>query len=326
MDEAIANATSEVQIEDLLNDMRLRLLLIEDADLASAGEQALARIEKEGAVDRRAALTARPPTADSELAEALEEHDDGGAGHALGPAQTALLAVACRRHARAARLGDAIAGYERLHDSGFEPEATVALVGVLKRAADAAAQDGDDEDVRRNYERLQELGAATAADAILVIAEALRIARRIKDARDYVVEHADDAADDRERMAVQRRLGALTAELEDFDAARRHFEAALSTANSLGNHAAGGQIEIRLALVARLVGDDASAIRRLEGALTCWEAAGAFDPVWSLLEEVRLLRERGRREQHWSRMASSSLDWIDEQLEARSATRDIQPI
>jgi hypothetical protein len=92
----------------------------------------------------------------------------------------------------------------------------------------------------------------------------------------------------------------------------------------MGDRATGGQVQLRLALVATLGRDQAAAKRHLEAALSDWSAAAAIEPANSLLEEVRRLRQRALLERHWSRLAGEALDWIETEL-TEQQTREHQP-
>jgi tetratricopeptide (TPR) repeat protein len=324
LEDALDSAKSKVEVDDIVTYTKLHLRGLGDDHLVMERERALARMEKELAPRRRAALEQRRPNADSELEAALRQHDHGGTGPDLDAAETALLAVASRRHARNGRLGDAIAGYERLRDSAFEPEATVGLVKSLREASRVGAERGDADAVRRACARLGELGKTTPVRGALAVAEALHTAGRLEEARDYVAAHADEAIDDEEHMAVERRLGALEVELGDLEAGTRHFESAFAVAERMGDRASGGQVQVRLALVAALRRDQTTAKRHLEAALSQWSAAGATEPTGSLLEEVRRLRQRALLERHWSRLAGEALDWIETEL-TEQLTREYQP-
>jgi tetratricopeptide (TPR) repeat protein len=324
LEEAIAGARSVLEAEDVVGETRLRATVVGDGRLKDERERLLDRLETEAVPKRREALEANPPTADSELEWALGEHDRGGTGPDLDEAETALLAVASRRHVRNGRLADAIAGYERLRESTFEPEATLALVDVLRRLSRIGARQGDVDAVRSSCSRLQELDATTSVRGALAVAEAMRAAGRMEEARDHVEEHAGDATSDAERIEVERRLGALHAELGDLAAGARHFGEALSIAQGGDDHAVAGQVELRLAVLAFLGGDLPGARQHLDAAMGQWERAGAFDPAAALLEEARNLRRRAKREGHWTGIAGEALDWIDAAL-AEQTEREHQP-
>jgi tetratricopeptide (TPR) repeat protein len=321
LEEAVLGTRSIVELDHLLTETKLHLKVLQGKD---PPDGTLARIENEVATARRTALEADPVTPDSELEEGLGEHDRGHAGPDLSPAEMALIAVSSRRHVRTGSLAEAAAGYERLRESRFEPEATIALTQVLRRASTAAADAGEVETVRDACRRLEELGATTPIRGALAVADALRVAGQLDEAREHVAASASHAAVDSEVIEVERRLGSLSAELGDLDAANRHFRNALAVAESSGDAAVGGQIEIRLALIASLARDEAAAKRHVDAALAHWESAGAVDPAASLLEEVRQLRRRALLERHWSRVAADALNWIETTLE-RHAAREPQP-
>ena len=320
-EEAVLGATSRVELDHLVTETKLHLKVLLGKD---SPDGTVARIENEVAPARRAALEADPVTPDSELEDALGENDRGNAGPDLSSAEMALIAVSSRRQVRAGSLEKAAAGYERLRHSRFDPEATFALTDVLRRASVLAADAGEVETVRAACKRLEELGVMTPIGGALAVADALRVAGQLDQARDHVAANVDQAAGDSERIEVERRLGALSAECGDLDAANRHFSNALTVAENTQDHAVGGQIEIRLALVAGLARDEVVANRHVDAALSHWEAAGAVDPAASLLEEVRQLRRRALLERHWSHVAADALDRIEVTL-ADHAAREPQP-
>ena len=322
--EAVEGARSMMQVEDIVRETRLRAGAVGDGDLMAERERILTRIETDVVPRRRQTLEADRPSADNELKAALEKYDRGATGPDLDVAAIALLAVASRRQARNGLLDDAIDGYERLRGSDFEPEATLALVHALRRASKTGARDGDVEAVRRSCARLQELDATSPGRGALAVAEAMRVAGRLEDARDTVAAQASRAENDAERIELERRLGALCVELGDLETGVRHFATALSIAERGGDRAVAGQVELRLALIAVLRHDNATARRHVDAALSHWSAAGAFDPAASLRDEVRNLRRRALHEKHWTAMALDALDWIDSAL-IEQAERERQP-
>lgn len=126
LEEAIRRATSPVEVDDLMFEAMLTVgALQRDADWIVRARRALADATEDIAARRRAELEDDPPTADSELRQALAE-----AGAAPSAARTALLAVAARRDAVAGRLDQARERYGALRGSRFEPEAGLALDGL----------------------------------------------------------------------------------------------------------------------------------------------------------------------------------------------------
>ncbi|HEV2787178.1 MAG TPA: hypothetical protein VGV67_12350 [Solirubrobacteraceae bacterium] len=311
--DAVAGANSAVEATDITTNTRRRAAALGDGEPLNARQATVAAVEREVVAERIAALEADPPTPDAELREALHDHDRGGCGQALGPAETALLAVAARRQVHAGELDDAISTYERLRESSLEPEATLALTRTLRDARDRHAAQGAVDDVKRICARLAELGATTPVDTALAVADALRVAGRLEEAREHVAPAVVRARDDAERLRLERRLGALSVELGDLAGAEEHFRAALTSA-SASDGAVVGQVELRLAVVARLAGNEAAATAHLQEALRAWAAAGALDAGAALLEELRGLRER-----EWSRVAAEALDWIESTLADNAA-------
>jgi tetratricopeptide (TPR) repeat protein len=236
--------------------------------------------------ERTSWLAAHPVSPDTELADRLDELDAGGAGADLDPAQVALLAVAARRLARGGDLDGAAEVYERLRSSWFEPEAGIALARVLAGMSAAAVARGEVEQVRAIEQRRIAVGAVDSVAAGLAVAGALQADGRVDEARGEVAALLE-TADEAQREILHTRLGELALAEDDLEAARAAFSSALEIArNDTSGVSRVAQLETRLALVALVAGDD-TAGPHVRAALEAWQEAGAFEPVWTLLEEAR---------------------------------------
>lgn len=285
---AIHKATSTREVDDVVRNTLLRLRAIDDGDERSkARERAVSRLGETEARRRLAELSDNPPTPDSELDAELALHDPEEAGRDLGFAETALRAVQSRRHAAAGDLSAAVAGYERLRSSLFEPEASIALERVVTQASATEAARGNVEEVRRLQELLRSVGAADVVDETLAVASALESAGDVDEARRQLARIEPEVDEAAEREAVHRRLGELALSAGDLAEADMEISTALDVARAAGDHARVGQLETRLAMVAFARGDRADGLRRMHAALDSWRAAGAFEPVSTLVDEFR---------------------------------------
>ena len=133
LEQSIGLCTSEVQIEDVLFETVLMLRALDRGEeWREATEQFLRRAVAPVSAQQVELLARHPPTADDELEAALARCADGDASEVE---ETALLAVAARRHATAGRVTQAVEAYQRLQGSSFEPEASVGLERVRARLA-----------------------------------------------------------------------------------------------------------------------------------------------------------------------------------------------
>jgi tetratricopeptide (TPR) repeat protein len=128
--EAIREATSAVEVDDVLFETVLAARGLRQDARASERERDLSEALRERIRDHKAWLEDHPPTPDAELDAALA---------ALGEREvdvevTAIMAIAARRDLAAGRTSQAVRRYEALRGSPLEPEATIALQQALGAA------------------------------------------------------------------------------------------------------------------------------------------------------------------------------------------------
>jgi len=290
--DAVREARNRAELDDLANGIRRFLQLIADSSSASAGPQAVFSKTFEAKLEaRRRWLRNHVPEPDQELAAAFAEHDSGRQGQDLDAATVALLAVAGRRAALAKRADDAVAKYERLCHSAFEPEATIVLKRTLRQANAELTERGDVDGVRRIQGRLRALGAVDDVEAALAVAAALEASGRRREAREELSKLAG-RSDEGGREKLYTRIGELALADGDVAAARAAFSSALGIARTRPGPGRIARLEIRLALVS-LVSGDGSAEEHVTAALKAWRQAGAFEPALTLVDTFRGLLLRG---------------------------------
>jgi tetratricopeptide (TPR) repeat protein len=136
LDEAVRLCSSAVAVDDVLYETMLGMrALARGEDWVADRERMLGETIAETVASHLAALSKDPPTADAELERALADVPPRGP---LTDAQTALLAVAARRHRAAGRHDEAARIYERLRGSRFEPEAVMGLERAARLAGAGA--------------------------------------------------------------------------------------------------------------------------------------------------------------------------------------------
>jgi tetratricopeptide (TPR) repeat protein len=284
LEEALARTTTEVELENAAEDMRLRLALIPLADPAPVERRIEAALE-----DQRARVRERAWDADGEMARALDALDEEDADPVVA---AALMAVDARRKKDAGRLDLAEERYDQLRGGEFEPEATVALGQVLRQASELAAEARGVDEVERLQARLTELGEATPVDATLTVASALELAERYEEARERVTALLAEAPPER-GIDLHQRLGRLAIQMGDTDTAETELGVALKLAHDRGAHRRAAQLEARLAAVAVARGNLVEAVRRAWQSVSEWQEAGAFEPANAVIEELRRLGTNG---------------------------------
>jgi uncharacterized protein HemY len=135
VDQAIRMATSAVEVDDLVFELMLTMSALQREECWVSGcRRALTAAMEKAVADQKEQLELNPPSADSELENALAQPDE----QPLGVRHTALHALAARRDATAGRVERAVEHYELLRGSLFEPEATIALEQIAARRATGA--------------------------------------------------------------------------------------------------------------------------------------------------------------------------------------------
>ncbi len=117
---AIRSASRQVEADSVVFETGLALRGLPPGDASNLDE--MLRAATRIATDQKRRLKADPVTGDGELQMAL-----GESGDLPDIERTALMAVAARREVAAGEFGSAMERYQRLVDSRFEPEATIAL-------------------------------------------------------------------------------------------------------------------------------------------------------------------------------------------------------
>jgi len=313
-------ATSRIELRDIVEGMLLRLpLLSDDGVVAVAHERAVQALGAGPVREREQWLARNPPSPERELAAALATHVDQAT--TLGPIQTALLAVRARRDAHAGRREAAVAAYQALLGSSFEPEATLGLTRALREMAEEQAAVGDVDHVRRLMERMTALEYTEPAEAATAVASALERNHRCHDAREQLEAAIAMATDDRERAKLHQRAGGLALAQDDLDRASAHLHAALEIAHEREAHGRSGQLQIRMALIAILRDDVTAAGAHLLAAARAWKEGGAVDPTAALNGELHgLERARGANVERAAREAlrlvelAAGAEVVDEDL------------
>jgi tetratricopeptide (TPR) repeat protein len=265
-------------------------------------------------------LAEHPLTAESELAAFLEEGDGDAAGPDLSSSVWPLLAIAARRQLERSDLASAVRTYERLQSSGFEPEATLALGQALAAVSEEAVARGDVEAVKRIQERLQGLGAVDRVQSALAMASVLEAVGRPGEARAELEAALPNAANEFEQLHLYRRLGEIAFESGDAHNAVEYLTGALEIARASDDRSTAAQLELRLCLAAFSQGDTAGAAQRMRRALDDWRAAGAFDPAWTSIQELR-----GLASTHLSEWVPSAADALKKTLERLQAEDTLDP-
>ena len=136
LDEAVRLCSSAVAVDDVLYETMLAMrALVRGENWAAEHERMLREAIAETVASHLEALAKEPPTADAELERALADVPPRGP---VSDAQTALFAVAARRHRAAGRHDEATRIYERLRGSRFEPEAAMGLERASRLASAGA--------------------------------------------------------------------------------------------------------------------------------------------------------------------------------------------
>ena len=317
--EATEHATSEVELTDIVEMMRLRLPLL-DGD-PGPRRKLLDELEKGPVAERALALREDPPTADGQLEEALAQY--GGDSKQVPPViPMTLAAIKARRELDRGDFEAAAASYEAMLGTSFEPEATMGLTDALKQDSVVKARAADVEAVRRLQDRLSTLGDVTPAESTIALAAALERAGKFRDARQALEIGIEAARTDSDREELQQRAGGLALAENKLDRAARHFRDALESAKERDDHGRIGQLEIRLALISLLNDDRAGAVVHLIAAVRAWRNAGALEPAGALLEEVRGLAERPRQGK-WRTAAKQALELIEAALDSSDAVAEV---
>ena len=285
--QALDRAHSAQELDDVLAEVRLRSRVL-DGPAGPAFEQRLDGDVAGRVAELRARLAAHPPTAAARLAAAIADAERDP------PAPTApctLLAIRARRLVEG-DTGEAAADvYESLLGSPFGPEAQIGLCKALELASDYHAARGDVERVRRLQARLAAHGA-TDADAIaLAVATALVASGRRPEALAELEAAVGDTPDPERRRRLHERIAVVALGVPDARCADRHLAEAIALAVAGGDLAATARLEVRRAIAKAIARDFDGAVEHLRAALTAWEAAGAFDPMASMRQEVRLAVE-----------------------------------
>jgi predicted Zn-dependent protease len=139
LEEAIRLASSSVEIDDILFEAALAAQALEANGQVAATKGTFVDATKNIVAAQKAALERNPPSPDAELERALAELPDGS----VDTPAVALLALGARRDVSAGRHAAALARYEQLRDTPFEPEASIALEHLGRLAAAEHQPTGD---------------------------------------------------------------------------------------------------------------------------------------------------------------------------------------
>ncbi len=284
LEEEIRLATSQREVDDALRANAFRVCLIRELPLATALEL-VDRLAGGAADRRRAQLGEQPVTADGELAAERLTFDEDWPGSELGVHATAVLAVQARRRAGAGDAFQAAALYERLAGSLLDPEAAIARVSVLEDARREAVARADVEAVRELNRRLAGTASPDELAARFALTAALVAAGRTSEARTEL-ESIAGGGEGPGLAEAERRLADIAVLANDTAAAHRHLNRALEAATRSGDTASAAQIEIRIAMTILADGDPPMAAPHILAALEQWRAAGAYDPLSTMLEDL----------------------------------------
>ena len=278
---AVMSTNNHRELNDLFTCLRLRVsALPDDAAALAARERVIGEVEEELADVRRAELDSEDvPTPEIELAKIAAEASGGDE-----LARIAELAIEGRR-LRASDVAAAAGRYELLRGSLFEPEATIGLARTTRELSDIAVANGEVDDTRGAQRRLIELGESDAIDAALAVSAALRTAGNLDLAVQELAAVADVPADDAKRDRLEQALGDLKLVTGDAASAERHFDTALALARDDPSRVA--ELETRAAIAVFVGGNYARAASRVLTAIGAWRAAGAFEPLWAIVQEAR---------------------------------------
>ncbi|HEX8074598.1 MAG TPA: hypothetical protein VF545_06410 [Thermoleophilaceae bacterium] len=274
LERAALAAPNRTRLDDLRVELNLRRRLLENVNAPHAGslERALARARRTRAEQLRQleARERKDPDVrgDDELADALTWVDAQRWGDNKFPS-VAILAVAARRHLHRGRWAEAASCYDRIRalaDKEFDPEASIGLARAIRFESEEHAERGDVEAVARLQTRLEALGVDTTVDSALALAMALAASGRPHDAIEHLRERLSAAADDAERHALHRRLGWLELGVGNCDGARGDLATARDLAYARRRFGSAARLEIMLAALALLDGDQPELELRLDAA------------------------------------------------------------
>ena len=305
---ALVYSSDTRDLDDTVGHMLLRLRA---AGLEAESEPAgvVRQVADEAGARRRAELEAEPTTAEGELAVRLATFESVSSSKL--PAQAvALLAVHARRDLRAGEFERAEAMYDRLIGSAFEPEAAIALERTLLAARDAAVEAGNVAVVKKSHERLAKLGSADRVQEALDVSAAL-LATDDPEAAWAELERVDEGKlDAPQKLDLALRRADIAVARGDGTQSASHLRDALEVTEQAGDRAGAAQIEVRLSFADVLAGDQAAASGHVLAALRNWREAGAFDPMWMLVEEFRGLASSETR--GWSQAAPTVREVVGE--------------
>lgn len=326
VEQAVAAAPSEAQIDSLTTELALRhrLLAGPDAELDRRVVEALAAARD----SRLAHLVEDPPSADVELTRAMERLDNGGDRRRVALGRTALMAVAARRQAHHGDWEAAAGCYEKLLGR-FDPEARIALTRAIRFASEEAAERGGVERVTELHSRLEQHGFDTPVDKALTLATALGADGRPQEAMRVVREQLEAADDPAERHALYRRLGRLALADGDLIAARDYLTSALAIVRSRGRSRSAGQLEVMLAAVGFREVDDDEVHRRLDAAVGSLRTRSVQDPEAVVVRDFLAVLATGDAGRERGEALDIARSWAEhvgrtdlvEQIEARRQGR-----
>jgi tetratricopeptide (TPR) repeat protein len=320
--EAVRATRSEMALDDIVRDMKLREKAVPGDDQERAERREKLRQELDRVVaPHRHWITHHTPTGDSELEVKLEKDDPEIAGADLDVRTAALLAIRARR-ATAERPEQACQDYRRLRGSRFGPEAAIALGRVLERVGTQSARQGDTATAEAIGHELAELRSEIPVTAALQASSVLEAAGRPTDAhRRLHVSEGEVSPTGVVRLG--QRAAALAIAAGKPGEAEKDLRATVESARAESDHSRVAQTEVRLALTALASDDQARASAHMEEAIEAWRRAGALQPTAALLGELTGLAKRSTR---WKALAERALEILGVDSSAGVAPVDIQGV
>ena len=284
--DAVANATTLGQLHQFDCDFRLQLRMLADDDVRMAAERAVDEVLTPAVASRHEQLSTSYPTADRRLEHTLRAAEaERESGRDTAAPDVARAVLAHRLQDRGILQPPLFCLYEELLNTPLQRMATIGLSRVLVRRSDELVAARDLEGLERVQGRLVELGAIRAVDRELKVSPVLVVLGRATEAQERLGQAVDGLTARRTTGSVcfRRARGGGTGGWGHGGAGRLQRGAGQRAARE-SSCPARHSSTCASVLVELLSGHIGEAQRDISQALAGWNAAGAFQAPWLLIQ------------------------------------------